>query len=58
MTAPKTTFNGWLLTLPDQIAQAGEDHRPIVLEVEHDQLVNVATLRLMKALGVPVIVRP
>jgi hypothetical protein len=58
MTAPKDTFNGWLVTIPDQIERAGEDHKPIVLEVSHDQYVNVATLRLMEALGVPVIVRP
>ncbi len=52
------SFNGWLLTLPDQIARAGEEHKPIVLEVAADADVSVATLRLMSSLGVPVVVRP
>ncbi len=55
---PPDSFNGWLMTLPDQIARAAEDHRPIALEVDPDANVSVATLRLMSALGVPVIVRP
>ncbi len=56
--SPHDSFLAWLLNLPDEIAQAGEDHRPIVVEVAADAEVSVATLRLMSTLGVPVIVRP
>ncbi len=58
MGSSPDSFLAGLLALPDLIAEAGEDHRPIVLEVSADAEVKVATLRLMATLGVPVIVRP